>query len=526
MTAALAGQPVLPFPPPVFGGTTAAATRRRRLRRPRRPRLRRRRVARHARPHPSEQPSRRPRPTAPTPTPARRAASRRPARRRRRQRPALARSGPGGGTGPRGQSARHERDWPIACLAAADGSNCGHDARPDVPRRSAEPRADRREPARPATASSPVLSSAGRSGATPAGPCCWTPLSALVLVDDPDVPGRATRRSFRAATSATGRTTTSTPGSATATSCRSTPTEKLNEGKVPYVDQPVEYPVLIGAAMEAGAEVAQGCAGERFRRAQRRLLRRHGDPADDRRPRHGDLHGADRGPAPDGRDAARGRAAAGLPCLHQLGSAGGRVHRRRPAGLVEDGRRRSPGCSSGSGAATKAYPLLMLVALGLLAYRAGRLRAWGRCAALGRGSALASPMPWCGRSPAATSVTTASATTTSGNSSNSTSTAPADWDSLAYVVQYLGRTFRRPRIESSVTIFVLLIVAARSALWRQTVRGHGDRRGVPLAIVASASRQTVSYARSRGAIPSVGAEHRRDRRCGASSSPPSSATSC
>ena len=30
-------------------------------------------------------------------------------------------------------------------------------------------------------------------------------------------------------------------------------TEKLNEGKVPYIDHPVEYPILIGAAMEAGS---------------------------------------------------------------------------------------------------------------------------------------------------------------------------------------------------------------------------------------------------------------------------------
>ena len=45
-------------------------------------------------------------------------------------------------------------------------------------------------------------------------------------------------------------------------------TEKLNEGKVPYVDQPVEYPVLIGAAMEAGV-----------RRRRRRPRRTTSSPA-------------------------------------------------------------------------------------------------------------------------------------------------------------------------------------------------------------------------------------------------------
>ncbi len=41
-------------------------------------------------------------------------------------------------------------------------------------------------------------------------------------------------------------------------------TEKLNEGKVPYVDQPVEYPVLIGAAMEAGSVVAKAAPKSDF----------------------------------------------------------------------------------------------------------------------------------------------------------------------------------------------------------------------------------------------------------------------
>ena len=154
----------------------------------------------------------------------------------------------------------------------------------------------------------------------------------------------------------------------------------------------------------------------------------------------------------------------------------------------------------GFGAATKAYPLLMLVALGLLAYRAGRLRAWRRCAALGRGNARACTYavvwPFAG-----------SYVDDAGHRHNNlwrfvelNSGRTADWDSLAYVAQYLGRTEsageRWPGSRSSSA----LASPPWSGYWRRSWRAALITAAV-MAIVTIGVTQTVSYAHSRGAIP-------------------------
>ncbi len=104
--------------------------------------------------------------------------------------------------------------------------------------------------------------------------------------------------------------------------------------------------------------------------------------------------------------------------------------------------RRAPvvaGILFGLGAATKAYPLLIVLAIGLLAYRAGRMRAWTRCAAWAVGvpvALYAIVWPFAG-----------SYVDDAGHRHNNlwrfvelNQQRPADWDSVGYVLQYLGRT--------------------------------------------------------------------------------------
>jgi uncharacterized membrane protein len=274
-------------------------------------------------------------------------------------------------------------------------------------------------------------------------------------------------------------------------------TEKLNEGKVPYIDQPVEYPILIGAAMEAGSVVAKAAPKDDF--VARNALFFDATAilltiaalitvictALTAGPRRMDVMLL---------------AAAPLLAFHAFTNwdllavafaAGGLLAWSRRAPAIA-------GILLGFGAATKAYPLLLLVALGLLAYRAGRLAAWRRCAVWAVGTLVvtyAVVWPFAG-----------SYVDDSGHRHNNlwrfvelNNVRTADWDSVAYAIQYVGRTETSATV-AWVTVIAALLVTAVVGLWRQTWRAVLIT-AVVMAIVSVGVTQAISYARSRGAIP-------------------------
>ena len=152
-------------------------------------------------------------------------------------------------------------------------------------------------------------------------------------------------------------------------------TEGLSAGKVPYTGHPVEYPVLIGGAMQAAAWLVS----ERRRGDQGPgVLRRHRGPA---RGVRGGRRARDR---PRGRPGGRwqGLMVALSPALilsafvnwdliamalTALGMAAWAARRGVWAGVL-----------LGLGVATKFYPLVVLGALLLLCLRAGRLREFAK----------------------------------------------------------------------------------------------------------------------------------------------------
>ena len=149
----------------------------------------------------------------------------------------------------------------------------------------------------------------------------------------------------------------------------------------------------------------------------------------------------------------------------------------------------------GFGGATKAYPMLLLVALGLLAYRAGQLRVWAKCAAWAVGALVATyAVVW----PFAGSYVD-----DSGKSHNNlwrfvelNQTRPADWDSWPFVIQYLGGNFTAGRLLAWTAIPAVLILALVVARWR-TVRAAAIGGGV-IAAVCLLVNLAVAYARARG----------------------------
>jgi uncharacterized membrane protein len=151
----------------------------------------------------------------------------------------------------------------------------------------------------------------------------------------------------------------------------------------------------------------------------------------------------------------------------------------------------------GLGAATKAYPLLLLIALGLLAYRAGRLKAWGVCTLWAGGVLLALyAVIW----PFAGSYVD-----DAGHRHNNlwrffelNSGRTADWDSLAYVAQYLGRT--QGALEVAWYPIVAGFIAVAYFFLRGSRRAALIAAGVTVVVTIGIS-QTVAYAHSRGTIP-------------------------
>jgi hypothetical protein len=142
--------------------------------------------------------------------------------------------------------------------------------------------------------------------------------------------------------------------------------------------------------------------------------------------------------------------------------------------------------------------LLLLVALGLLAYRAGRLGAWRRCTLWAVGTLVvtyAAVWPFAG-----------SYVDDTGHRHNNlwrfvelNSTRTADWDSLPYVAQYLGRTESTAAVAWWSVVIGLLITAA-VGYWKRSGRA-ALIAAAAMAVVTIGVAQTVSYARSRGAIP-------------------------
>ncbi len=272
-------------------------------------------------------------------------------------------------------------------------------------------------------------------------------------------------------------------------------TEKLSEGKVPYLDQPVEYPVLIGAAMEAGSVVSKAAPKNDF--VARNALFFDATAilltiaaiitvmctALTAGPRRMDVMLL---------------AAAPLLAFHAFTNwdllavafaAGGLLAWSKRAPAIA-------GILIGLGAATKAYPLLLLVALGLLAYRAGRLGAWRRCTLWAVGTLVAVyAVIW----PFAGSYVDSA-----GHRHNNlwrfvelNNGRTADWDSLAYVAQYLGRTQGAGEVAWYPIVAGLLAVAF---FFRRSTKAALIAAGVT-ALVTIGISQTVAYAHARGTIP-------------------------
>ncbi len=184
--------------------------------------------------------------------------------------------------------------------------------------------------------------------------------------------------------------------------------EGLSAGQTPYYDHPVEYPVVIGAVMQASALLARGAAGvlpDDQRQSQARASLATATTADARTKALGAVSYAD--------GLARGRYFYDLTWLLLTLSAlvvvitTARLAGRRPwdaalfalapglllhgttnwdlvamaltgGGLLAWARRRPAlaGLLLGLGTATKLYPILLLVPLLFLCLRAGRGRAW------------------------------------------------------------------------------------------------------------------------------------------------------
>jgi uncharacterized membrane protein len=278
-------------------------------------------------------------------------------------------------------------------------------------------------------------------------------------------------------------------------------TEKLADGKTPYVDTPVEYPVVIGAAMQGGAKVAELAPSDNF-------IQRNATFFDATAVLL--TIAALIAVMCTALTAGRRRmdaillAAAPLLAFHAFTNWDLLAVAFTAAGLLAWSKKAPAvaGLLLGFGAATKAYPLLILLALGLLAYRAGRLRVWARCLAFAVGAlAITYAVVW----PFAGHYVG-----DGGKSHNNlwkfvelNQKRRADWDSLAYVAEYLGRTTTSLRIVVvSVVIGVVAVIA--TALWRPTTRAVLTAGGV-VALLATLVTVTAAYARGNGGAFSASA---------------------
>jgi uncharacterized membrane protein len=273
-------------------------------------------------------------------------------------------------------------------------------------------------------------------------------------------------------------------------------TEKLSDGKTPYIDTPVEYPVVIGAAMQGAAKVAELAPSDNFIERNATFFDATAILL---------TIAALIAVLCTALTAGRRRmdaillAAAPLLAFHAFTNWDLLAVAFAAAGLLAWSKKAPAvaGLLFGFGAATKAYPLLILLALGLLAYRAGRLRVWARCVAFAVGALVvtyAVVWPFAGQYVG-----------DDGTRHNNlwkfvdlNQKRGADWDSLAYVVEYLGRTTTSLRIVVvSVVIGGIAVIVA--ALWRQTMRAILTTAGVAtlLAILVTGA---AGYARGNAGV--------------------------
>ena len=159
-------------------------------------------------------------------------------------------------------------------------------------------------------------------------------------------------------------------------------TEGLAAGKVPYTGHPVEYPVLIGGAMQAAAWLVRGVdsviRGREFFDVTVVLLAVCAVAG---------VLATARAAGPDGRLAgAAGRAVARADPVrvHQLGPDRDGADRAGHGGLGGAARRVGGRSPRAWRVATKFYPLVFFGALLLLCLRAGRMREFARTFAAGR----------------------------------------------------------------------------------------------------------------------------------------------
>jgi uncharacterized membrane protein len=308
--------------------------------------------------------------------------------------------------------------------------------------------------------------------------------------------------------------------------------EGLEAGKRPYLDAPVEYPVLIGAAMQAAAEVSflvpehrtggQDLAVAVFFDSTALLLTLAA----------GVVVGCTAlcaGSRP--RDALLVALAPGL-LLHAFTN-WDLIAVAFAAGALLAWSRRAPrlaGILLGLGAATKLYPILLLVPLGLLCLRAGRLRSWLRTALWSIGTLLLVDLPVyltagyfttdTSRGPgvldvlraggglgAALAPHHAGATNALLRFVDLNSARVADWDSIPFALQYVAQAFS-PKAFAPVHLLVLalclgLIIGLAGRLRRS--RGPLVLTAavglVALAAIGFGLPRLLSYTREVGSLP-------------------------
>ncbi len=274
--------------------------------------------------------------------------------------------------------------------------------------------------------------------------------------------------------------------------------EKLSEGKTPYIDHPVEYPVVIGAAMEAAAQVAKAAPADKF--SQRNALFFDATAI---LLTIAAIIAVVCTALTTGRRRMDAVLLAGAPLLafHAFTNWDLLAVAFAAAGMLAWARKAPAvaGLLIGFGGATKAYPMLLLIALGFLAYRAGRMRVWAKCTAwavAALAATYAAVWPFAGSYLAA-----------DGTSHNNlwrfvelNQMRPADWDSLPFVLQYLGANFTAARLLVWTVVPALVILAFVVAWWR-TVRAAVIGSGA-LIVLAVAVNLAAAYTRARGgAIP-------------------------
>lgn len=293
--------------------------------------------------------------------------------------------------------------------------------------------------------------------------------------------------------------------------------EGLAQGQVPYYDHPVEYPVVIGGVMQLSSELARGLsavlpADDMTRQAQARLAA--ATTATERSQASSAVSYAEAN--------ARGRHFYDVTwllltaCALVVTVTTARLAGRRPwdaalfalapgllvhvttnwdllatalagAGLLAWARRRPvlAGVLLGLGTATKLYPVLFLLPLLPLCWRAGRLRAWLATAAALAGTAVAVTLPVYLTAPSYDAVTqgrvagsplsrlgsqgVAALAPHTGRGVNAVwrffelnSTRGADWDSLYLQLQHVvpGTLVDVHVLNRVVAILVLLGLAA------------------------------------------------------------------